>query len=279
LALARLGFAVVVNSRPRLGPASADDVVSEIRALGGQATAYVGSVAEAAGARAAIEYSLAAFGRLDALVINAGTVLNKPFHQTTDDDLREMLDIHLGGPFAAVQQALPSMRTNGWGRIVLTGSGSAAFGLENQSAYASAKAAMVGLCNVLKRETLDADIMINVVLPVAPPLGRTPASKRIAEMFGDQVDRLDPAWVAPLVCLLSSEACPGTGGVYSAVGGRYARVFTAVGQGWRAPGREPPGLTEMAAQIDAIMDQSNYQIPASILQEIESVALDEKTKR
>jgi NAD(P)-dependent dehydrogenase (short-subunit alcohol dehydrogenase family) len=273
LALARLGCAVVVNSPPREDGASALAVVEEIAATGGRAVPFIGSAADPADAKAAVEAAIAAFGKIDILVINAGVVLNKPFLETTGADLQRMIEVHLTGPFAAVQRAFAPMSAQGWGRIVLTGTGSAAFGLENQSAYASAKASLTGLCNVLKLEASDTGVLVNVVLPVAPPPGRTPASLRIGEMLGARVGRLQPDWVAPLVCLLASDACPGTGGVYSAVGGRYARVFTAVSRGWTAPGREPPSLRDIGDHLDAILDERSYHLPDSILEEIEIAAL------
>ena len=272
LALAALGARVVVNSPPRPEGASAHSVVAAIEAAGGSAVAQIGSVADPAEARAAVEAAIAAHGRLDILVMNAGTILNRPFGETNDGDLSAMLGIHLAAPFAAVRTALPAMARQGWGRIILTGSGSAAFGLEGQSAYAAAKAGVVGLLNVLKLECGDADICANVVLPVAPPAGRTPASERIAELFGAQAGRLDPAWVAPLICLLASEACPGTGGVYSAVGGRYARVFAAIAQGWQADGDTPPGLDRMIAHAGEIADRRRLSFPDSIIDEIEMAA-------
>jgi len=275
IALARLGCSVVVNSPARAEGASAEAVAAEIAALGGRVAVHVGSVADAEGGRAAVDTAVAAFGRLDVLVINAGVILNKPFLDTTDEDLDAMLAVHLRGPFAAVRQAYVGMRERGWGRIVLTGSGSAAFGLQGQAAYASAKAAIGGLCNVLALETGEEDILVNVVLPVAPPVGRTPATARIRELFGTRAGRLDPEWVAPLVCLLASDACPGTQGVYSAVAGRYARVFTAVAPGWRAEGSAPPEVGELARHVDRITDERGYGVPRSILEEIETAARDQ----
>lgn len=275
LALARLGCRVAVNSPPREGAATACAVVDEIRAFGGKATAFIGSVASEDGARAAVDATVDAYGGIDILIGNAGLVVNKPFLETSAADLAAMLDVHLVGPFAAAQRALPFMQERGWGRIVLTGSGSAAFGLENQAAYASAKAAIVGLCNVLKVEQAGAPIFANVVLPVAPPAGRTPASRQIAEMFADRPERLGPDWVAPLVCLLASDACPGAGGVYSAVAGRYARVFTALNHGWLADGAQPPTLAEIGDHVREIADiiDGGYGTPGSIMDEIRMVAI------
>lgn len=272
LALARLGHAVVVNSPPRPEGASAVRVAEEIRAEGGEVAIHIGSVADEAGGIAAIDAAIAAFGTLDVLVLNAGLILNKPFTETTGGDLDQMLGVHLLGPFAAARQAYAGMRDRGFGRVVLTGSGSATFGLGGQSAYASAKGAMSALANVLALETGDHNVFVNVVLPVAPPAGRTPATARIRALFGDRANRLEPEWVAPLVCLLAGDSCPGSGGVYSAVAGRYARVFTAIGRGWSADGPEPPSPAQLAANIGAITDESAYGVPNSILEEIERAA-------
>jgi NAD(P)-dependent dehydrogenase (short-subunit alcohol dehydrogenase family) len=272
LALARLGCSVVVNSRPRADRPTSHSVVEEIAAAGGRATAHVGCAATVEGARQAVDAALQAYGRLDILVLNAGSVLNRPFLETDVDDLRAMLDVHLVGPFACIQRAIPAMRDQGWGRIILTGSGSATFGLENQAAYGSAKAAIIGLCNVLRLEEPVSELMVNVVLPVAPPPGRTPATARVAELLGPYSSRLAPEWVAPLVCLLASPACPGTGGVYSAVAGRYARIFTTVGQGWTATGAAPPSLAQITRHLPSILCEEQHSIPGSILEEIEAVA-------
>jgi NAD(P)-dependent dehydrogenase (short-subunit alcohol dehydrogenase family) len=272
LALARLGHAVVVNSPPRPGGASAPSVAQEIRAIGGTAVAHVGSVDDDAGGVAAVQAALEAFGRIDVLVANAGVILNKPFGATTGADLDAMLGVHLRGPFGAARRAVTEMRRRGFGRVVLTGTGSAAFGLEDQTAYASAKAALAALAKVLALELAGEDVLVNVVLPVAPPAGRTPATARIRALFGDREPRLEPEWVAPLVCLLAGDACPGSGGVYSAVAGRYARVVTALGRGWQAGGAEPPTAAEMAAHAGAISDDRADFAPTSILDEIEQAA-------
>jgi len=272
LALARLGHAVVVNSPPRPAGASALAVADEITAAGGQAVAYIGSIDDDAGGVAAAQAALDAFGRLDVLVANAGIILNKPFGETTGADLDAMLGVHLRGPFAAARHAVTAMRERGFGRVVLTGTGSAAFGLEDQTAYASAKGALAALAKVLALELAGEDVLVNVVLPVAPPAGRTPATARIRALFGDREPRLEPEWVAPLVCLLAGDACPGSGGVYSAVAGRYARVVTALGHGWQADGAAPPTADEMAAHADAIADDRARIAPTSILEEIEDAA-------
>jgi hypothetical protein len=131
---------------------------------------------------------------------------------------------------------------------------------------------MTALCNVLALETVGDGVLVNVILPVSPPVGRTPATARIRALFGEREHRLDPEWVAPLVCLLASDGCPGTGGVYSAVAGRYARVVTAIGHGWQADGVAPPTLAEMTAHADAITDERAHFVPRSILEEIEDAA-------
>lgn len=270
-ALAGLGCSVMLNSPHRPEGATALAVAAEIKAAGGAAEVYVGSAADAISAVAAVDATVAAFGRIDILVSNAGTVVFRPFLQTSAADLEAMLAVHLAGPFAAVQHAYPKMAAQGRGRIVLTGTGSAAFGFKDQSVYAAAKAAIVGFSNVLKVEMPGDAVKINVVLPVALHQ-RHELIANLFDQFEPCTDRLDAAWVAPLICLLASDACPGTGGVYSAVAGRYARVFTAVTEGWEASGMAPPTLKEMAAHCDEILDGRRFDVPTSLYEEIGIVA-------
>src|SRR3954447_6207636 len=97
LALAGEGFAVVANSLPRPGGATAQAVVDEIRAAGGEATLHAGSVAEPRGAVAAVEAAVGAYGRVDAVIASAGTSPTRPFAETTVAELDEQLAVHVRG--------------------------------------------------------------------------------------------------------------------------------------------------------------------------------------
>jgi NAD(P)-dependent dehydrogenase (short-subunit alcohol dehydrogenase family) len=271
LALARQGYAVVANSLARPEGATAQAVIDEIRAAGGEGFVYAGSVAEPAGAVAAVEAALGAYGRLDALVAGAGTSPTSPFAETTVAELDEQLAVHVRGVFALVRHAVAHMRERRYGRIVLMGSGVGMYGRPGKSAYGTAKAALVGLCKVVALETAGDGVTVNVVLPVAPKWGRTPGASVLPELLGPRATRLGPEWVAPLVGYLAGEACTSTGGIYSALAGRYARVFTAAAPGWEAPGAEPPTPGELGAMLDRICDERGYVEPRWVQDEYEEL--------
>jgi NAD(P)-dependent dehydrogenase (short-subunit alcohol dehydrogenase family) len=127
LELARRGAAVVVNDpgvNPRGDdagdPSAADAVAAEIAAAGGHAVADYGSVADPAAANAMVRRAVDAFGRLDIVVNNAGNNRRNTFADTTLDDFRNVLDVHLTGTFLVTQAAWPLMAAQRYGRIVFT---------------------------------------------------------------------------------------------------------------------------------------------------------------
>jgi len=121
LDLARRGAAVVVNdlggSMRGEGSDSrvADEVVDEIKKAGGTAIASYESVDSPAGGQAIIDAAVAAFGRLDAVVSNAGIFGSVPFDELSHDDWSRVLRVHLDGGFFLAQPAYRVMKNSGGG--------------------------------------------------------------------------------------------------------------------------------------------------------------------
>src|ERR1700722_11628661 len=176
LNLARRGASVVVNDLgggPLGGGAShevADAVVDQIRASGGSAVASYDSVSSQSGGRAIAQTALEAFGRIDILINNAGIVRTGLFANLKSADLDAMLATHLYGAVYVTQPCFDVMKQNRYGRIVFTSSGAASFGVSGFSAYSAAKAALIGLMNVVAIEGAPHGILSNALLPGA--LGR-----------------------------------------------------------------------------------------------------------
>ena len=152
LELARRGAKVVVNdlgANPNgagadSGPAAR--VVAEIVAAGGAAVANGDSVATAAGGQAIVDTALNAWGRIDALIHNAGILRDASFAKLNTADLQAVMDVHLWGAIYTGQPAFRAMRDAGrGGRILFTTSSSGLFGNFGQSSYAIAKMGVVGL--------------------------------------------------------------------------------------------------------------------------------------
>jgi NAD(P)-dependent dehydrogenase (short-subunit alcohol dehydrogenase family) len=282
LELAKRGAAVVVNDLggavdgTGASSAAADDVVAEIEALGGRAVASYASVATPEGGQEVVDTATSAFGRLDAVVNNAGILRNESFGDMTRDQLVGVLDTHLLGAFHVSQPAYRVMCEQGYGRFVFTSSGSGLFGLRHQANYAAAKAALMGLSNVVALEGEPHGIKSNVVAPTATT--RIVAGMRPEDMREDDLARAArgdpmlelpsaPEFVTPLVVYLASEACAVTQQVFSAASGRFARVFVGVTRGWYGPIDEPATAEDIEAHLKEIDDRSEYQIPTTVFDE------------
>jgi NAD(P)-dependent dehydrogenase (short-subunit alcohol dehydrogenase family) len=282
LEFARRGAAVVVNDFGGAvdgtggARAAADGVVAEIEAIGGRAVPSYASVATPEGGQEIVDAATTAFGRLDAVVNNAGILRNESFADLRRDQLVGVLETHLFGAFHVSQPAFRVMREQGYGRFVFTSSGSGLFGLRHQANYAAAKAGLVGLANVVALEGEPHGITSNVVAPTATT--RIVAGMRPGDIGEDDLARAargDPAlelpsapeFVTPLVVYLASEACAVTQQVFSAAGGRFARVFVGVTRGWYGPLDEPATAEDVEAHLDVISDRTDYQIPRTVFDE------------
>jgi NAD(P)-dependent dehydrogenase (short-subunit alcohol dehydrogenase family) len=282
LEFARRGACVLVNDAgcaidgTGASRSVADAVVEEISSVGARAVASHQSVATGEGGEEIIAAALDAFGRIDALVSNAGILSNAPFHEMSADQFEAVTSTNLMGAIHVAQAAYRIMREQRYGRLVFASSGAGLFGARNEANYAAAKAGLIGLSNVLAIEGADFNIMSNVIAPAA----RTRMEEGIrAEDIGEDQLRLlaDPALpslpstadhVVPLVMHLASEVCTQTQGIFSSVGGRFARVFIGVTQGWYGPADRPATPEEFQREFARIDDRSNYYLPASVYDEL-----------
>ncbi|MGF6839713.1 NAD(P)-dependent dehydrogenase (short-subunit alcohol dehydrogenase family) [Paraburkholderia youngii] len=287
-ALAARGAAVVVNdlgTDPRgnvlsdIGARSAAlGVVEEIGTAGGKAIACHESCATRAGGTAIVDAALNAFGRVDVLIHNAGFLRNAPFEELTDEQIRSIMDVHLMAAFYVGQPAWRAMQAAKYGRIVLTSSASAMFGSVWQANYGAAKAGLVGLMNSIGAEGEKYGIQVNALLPCgASRLGQGsdewPADFHdgMPEDFALVAPGIRNEFVVPMAIWLASERCKANRALYTATGGRFARVFVGEADGWLSQHGRPPTPEDIERHLAEIDDTTHFDQPQSVWGEFESI--------
>ena len=267
LLLAARGAKVVVNDvggavdGTGSSQAPAQATVEHIQALGGTAVADTNTVATPAGGEAIVRTALDAFGRLDIVINNAGILRDKAFHHMTPELLEPVLDVHLRGAFNVTRPAWLAFRERSYGRVLLTASNSGILGNFGQSNYGAAKMGLVGLARVLSLEGAKYNIKVNVLAPMA-------RTRMTEELLGPLAARLDPAAVAPVAAWLVHEDCPVTGEIYSAAGGRVARMFIGLTRGWYQPELT---VEDVRDHFEQIRDETGYTVPASVAEEVQGL--------
>ena len=225
----------------------AAEVVSAIRAAGGDAVADHHSVATREGGEAIIRTALDNYGRIDILIHNAGIVRRGLLKEISYEDYETVLDVHLRGGFNVVRPAFPLMCDQGYGRIVLTGSIGGLYGNKTVVNYSVAKAGLQGLSNVAAIEGAEFNVKSNVILPAAVT--------RMAEGLDTSAyPPMGPELVAPVVGWLAHETCSVTGEMYVSAAGRVATAYVAETKGVYRP---QWSIEDVAHNISAIRDASD----------------------
>jgi NAD(P)-dependent dehydrogenase (short-subunit alcohol dehydrogenase family) len=246
--LASRGCKIVVNDNGSTiigddtAESPADEVVNAIKAAGGEAIACTESVATETGGQAIIQAALDTWGRIDILIHNAGNVRRGSMSNMLYEDFCSVIDVHLMGAYHVTRAAFPHMQSNNYGRVVLTSSIGGIYGNYDVVNYSMAKAAMIGLSNVITLEGKEHNIKSNIILPGAVT--------RMAEGLDiSQYPPMEPDKVAPVVAWLCHENCPVSGEMYFSVAGRVARALIA-----ETPGVYKPdwSIEDVANNADAI---------------------------
>ena len=228
--LAAAGAAVVVND---VDADAAADAVRQITGAGGRAVAEVAPVGSTGTAEALVARAVDTYGRIDAMVTNAGVLRDRVLWKMTDEDFDTVVDVHMRGTFTCARAAVARMREQGTGgRIVVAGSPAGQRGNFGQTNYAAAKAGIAAMVRTWALELAKAGITANAVIPVAAT-----AMTRTIPVFAPHIDALEkdgvplpdtlrkaegfgtPEDVAGLVAFLVSDAAANVTGQCVGIGG------------------------------------------------------------
>ncbi|WP_340317907.1 SDR family NAD(P)-dependent oxidoreductase [Rhizorhabdus argentea] len=231
LMLAKQGAKVLVND---LGSSSAgagvdqtpaQEVVSAIEAIGGQAAINGADVSDWGAAKAMVDQAVDTFGGLDILINNAGILRDRMLVNMSEDEFDSVTKVHLKGTFAPLHHA-----ANYWRQrqkeghavsasVINTTSHSALFANIGQTNYAAAKAGIATMSIVAARELQRYGIRVNAIAPRA----NTRMTEGLREYTEEEVVRRNPEWIAALVTwLCSDEAKEISGRVFEGWGYGYA---------------------------------------------------------
>src|SRR3954469_234141 len=213
LALAAAGARVVVNDLGTsvkgegASSAPAERVVAEIRAAGGTALANADSVADWASANRIVQAALDSFGRIDAVVNNAGILRDRFFFNLTPDDWRAVIDVHLNGSFYVARAAAPHFKTQESGAYIHMTSTSGLVGNLGQANYSAAKLGIVGLSKSIALDMAKYHVRSNCIAPFAwsRMIGSIPTETADQQARVEKMKVMETAKIAPLAVFLGSE--------------------------------------------------------------------------
>jgi NAD(P)-dependent dehydrogenase (short-subunit alcohol dehydrogenase family) len=205
------------------GPARA--VVDEIRAAGGEAAANTDSVAEVAGAGRIVQAALDHFGRIDAVVNNAGILRDRWFHKMSLDEWDAVIKVHLYGSYHVSRAAANHFKEQASGAFVHMTSTSGLIGNFGQANYAAAKLAIAALSKSIALDMRKFDVRSNCIAPFAWSrlIGTIPTETEAEKARVARMQQMTPAKIAPLAVYLCSDAAREVTGQIFAV--RHNEIF------------------------------------------------------
>ena len=244
--------------------APADEVVGEIKQAGGEAVACYASVADEHGAASIIDTAIDAFGRIDAVINNAGIHHPGAFDELSIEQFRAMFDVHFFGTLFVTRAAWPHFVKARYGRVVNTVSEAMLGGIPELTSYGAAKGAVFGLTRNLATEGPAHGIRVNAVAPRAYTRMSAAHSSALAEYLSmprDVMDQINasmpPEMCAPAVGFLAHESCQLNGEILQIGMGGVSRIAVV-----HTPGiaKSPLTAEDIADNIDAIMDATAARV-------------------
>ena len=251
LLMAKHGAKVVVNDLGAhfdgSGQATgtpAQEVVAEIKKMGGEAVANGESVSDYTGAKRIIQCALDTFGKLNIVVNNAGILRDRMIFNMSEEDWDAVIAVHLKGSFNMARHACEYWREEHKkgnllnGRLINTASDAGLLGNVGQSNYGSAKAALAAMAIIVDHEMGKYGVTANAIAPIARTRLTVDATPSTAAIMGREVkagefDAFGPQHVSPLVAWLASDDAKDVHGEVFRVGAGTVWLM----KGWHTVGK------------------------------------------
>lgn len=225
LMMAAEGAAVVVNdlgvsvdgSDSAETPAA--EVVREIESAGGRAVASYESVSDWVAAGRIIQCAMDTFGRIDAVVNNAGILRDRFFFNMSLDEWRSVIDVHLNGSFYVSRAAAPHFKAQGSGAYVHMTSTSGLIGNYGQANYGAAKLGIASLSKQIAMDMKRYNVRSNCISPFAwsRMIGSIPTETPQQKARVEKLKKMEAGKIAPMAVYLASDAAAEVSGQIFAV--------------------------------------------------------------
>ncbi len=269
--LASRGAKVVINDvgaatieGGAVSSAVAEEAAAAVRAEGGEAVASGDDISTFEGAQAAVGRAVEEWGRIDAIIHNAGITRYASIAELTPEAYHRVRAVSLDGAMFLTMSAWPHMAAQGFGRFLYISSSAGLLGVPGYSAYAAAKTGVVGLMNVVRLEGAEVNIRANV-------LGVAAYTRMTADMFAsgesghDHLESwwqeyLKPEFVSAPAAWLVHEACEADGEIFDTKGGYIERMFLGSTAGYAKLGLSIEDVRDQWARIE---DQDGYHVSRS----------------
>lgn len=236
IAMAASGAHVVVNDIGASlsgqvlddGKSAAGRVVREIEAAGGQAVASTDSVSSWASAERIVQCALDHYGRIDAVINNAGILRDRIFHKLTEDDWRSVLAVHLDGAFFMSRAAANHMRAQNAGALVHMTSASGLIGNFGQANYSAAKLGIAALSKSIALDLARYNVRSNCIAPYAwsRMTSSIPANTPDEKDRVEKLKKLEARKIAPMAVFLVSDAAASVTGQIFGVRANEIMLFS-----------------------------------------------------
>jgi len=273
-AMAAHGARVVVNDVGAAVDGSVADsgcagsAVREIEAAGGTALAHTESIATPGGAKSLVERALDSWGRLDAVVNNAGILRDGLFHKMSLDDWRAVIDVHLNGSFLVSRAAAPHFREAHAGAYVHMTSTSGLVGSLGQANYSAAKMAIAGLSRSIAIDMARFNVRSNCIAPWAYTrmIDAIPTATAGQQRTVERMRTVDAARVAPLAVFLASDAAAAVSGQILGMRANELYLFSQPrptrtlhrGDGWTPQSLAADALPALRRQLVPLETSEDY---------------------
>ncbi|WP_326522862.1 SDR family NAD(P)-dependent oxidoreductase [Sphingomonas sp.] len=220
VAMGAAGARVVINdigvSLEGAGGSSspAEETRAMIQEAGGEAVITTDSVAEWASAKRAVDTAIDAFGRIDAVVNNAGILRDAIFHKMDPDDWQRVIQVHLSGTFYISRAAADHFRAQSSGSMIHITSGTGLMGNVGQSNYGAAKGGIAALSRCIALDMERYGVRSNCISPFAwsRMTSSIPTETDAQKALVAKLQQMTPDKNAPLAVFLASDAAKDVNG-------------------------------------------------------------------